>query len=194
MDQNDLIISCGALEKPLQQALNSMGKKNQVRYLDALLHLKPQLLGQKIREEVDEAESRGKKAKLLFGKCADDMDGLCKSLQVPYTQCENCYHMFLGKRYQQLLSEEIGTYFLEPYLCNHFERLVIKGLKLDQHPKLKQMMFQHYRRAVYIDYEGTGLTPAAHRAARYLELPLHLETADSQALLRVLVKMRLSSH
>ncbi|MCB2189047.1 MAG: DUF1638 domain-containing protein [Deltaproteobacteria bacterium] len=191
MENNKVIIACEALKKRLTQALQKIGHKGEVRFLDAALHLRPRLLHQRISQEVTRTEKGGGKSMLLFGNCIVDMKSLSESLRVPYTGCENCYHMFLGNRYQELLNQESGTYFLERYLCENFHRLVIEALKFDQHPQIKDLMFKHYRRAVYIDYEGAGLTEAARQVADYLGLPLELETADPAVFAEVLVKMGL---
>ena len=53
----------------------------------------------------------------------------------------------------------------------HFDRLVIRGLKLDRHPQLLQDFFGHYRRVIYLaQQEDEQLQGAARRAANYLGL------------------------
>ena len=66
---------------------------------------------------------------------------------------------------------EPGTFYLTDFLVRHFDRLVVRGLKLDRHPQLLQEFFGHYRLVVYLaQQDDEQLQLAARRAADYLGL------------------------
>ena len=58
---------------------------------------------------------------------------------------------FAGKdAFSKLSEEEPGTFYLTDFLTKNFERLVVRGLKLDQYPELIEMFFGNYKRVVYL--------------------------------------------
>ena len=57
----------------------------------------------------------------------------------------------------------------------HFDRLVIEDLKLNTHPTLRDTLFAHYTRVVYLaQTEDASLVAGAQRAADQLALPLEV--------------------
>ena len=68
-----------------------------------------------------------------------------------------------------------GTFYLTDFLVRHFDRLVIEDLKLNTHPTLRDTLFAHYTRVVYLaQTEDTALVAGAQRAANQLTLPLEV--------------------
>ena len=56
-------------------------------------------------------------------------------------------------------------------MVRHFERLVMKGMGLRQHPQLRDMYFGNYKRVLYIaQTEDPALQEKAFAAAGVLEL------------------------
>lgn len=41
------------------------------------------------------------------------------------------------------MKEEPGTYILTDYLVQAWDKFIVRGLKLDKHPKLAELMFGH---------------------------------------------------
>ena len=59
--------------------------------------------------------------------------------------------MFLGKvEFDAEMETALGTFFLTDYMVRHFERIVMKGMGIRQHPELRNMYFGHYTRVLYI--------------------------------------------
>jgi|TARA_A100001015_G_scaffold267692_1_gene317923 hypothetical protein len=74
-----------------------------------------------------------------------------------------------------LADAEPGTFYLTDFLVRHFDRLVMRDLKLDSHPELKDMIFGHYRKVVYLaQVPNEALRDAAAVAADRLGLPLEI--------------------
>jgi hypothetical protein len=63
-------------------------------------------------------------------------------------------------------------------LVEHFDRIMIKGLKLDRHPELRDQYFAHYTRVIYLSQrQDTELEAKAKVAAEFLGLEFrHLHT------------------
>ena len=87
----------------------------------------------------------------------------------------HCYEMFLGKpEFDAEMETALGTFFLTDYMVRHFERIVMKGMGLRQHPQLRDMYFAHYTRVLYIaQTESESLQEKARQAA--IELGLDYE-------------------
>ena len=63
------------------------------------------------------------------------------------------------------------TFYLTDFLCRHFDRLVVQGLKLDVHPELLPMYFGNYRRVVYLSQtDDPALVERGRAAAAFLGL------------------------
>jgi hypothetical protein len=94
--------------------------------------------------------------------------------QIERVQGAHCYAMFSQGRFDTLLDEEPGTFFLTDFLVRAFHGTVIKGLGLDRYPELKDEYFRHYQRVVYLAQkpDATLLTKAQHIAADFFGLPL----------------------
>ena len=70
-----------------------------------------------------------------------------------------------------MADECAGTFYLTDFLAQHFERLVIRGLKLDLHPELHQDYFGNYERVVYLSQRrDEQILAAARNAAERLGL------------------------
>ena len=80
--------------------------------------------------------------------------------------------MFLGKpEFDAEMETALGTFFLTDYMVRHFERIVMKGMGLRQHPQLRDMYFAHYTRVLYIaQTESESLQEKAREAATELGL------------------------
>ncbi|GAB4255577.1 MAG: DUF1638 domain-containing protein [Deferrisomatales bacterium] len=167
-----VFIACAALEEDLRAALGDMGVQGTVVPLRAALHLDTRALSAELDRVLAQECADGAEVAVIYGRCTPDIDEICSSHGVRRLPVENCYHLYLGDRYERHLRQDPGTYFLTDFLADNFEELCIRGLGLDRHPKLKPLLFRHYRRAVFIDTCGTGVTAAAKRAAGYLGLPL----------------------
>ena len=70
---------------------------------------------------------------------------------------------------------EPRSFYLTDFLCRHFERFVIKGLRLDEHPELLPDYFGNYRRLVFLaQTDDPALVGRAREAAAYLGLELEI--------------------
>jgi hypothetical protein len=98
--------------------------------------------------------------------------------------------MFLGsERFNKLLDENAGTYFLEKELLMNFKDCCMEPLELYD-DELREMYFKHYQRLLYVRQPSDpDLLPEATELARFLGLVLEVEDADYSQLERELVKL-----
>ena len=69
------------------------------------------------------------------------------------------------------MNQELGTFFLTDYMVRHFERIVMKGMGLRDHPRLRDIYFAHYRRILYIArIDGAALVEKVRQAAAKFQL------------------------
>ena len=67
--------------------------------------------------------------------------------------------------FAELAEEEVGSFYLTDFLTRHFERLIIKGLRIDRHPELLPLYFGNYKRVVYLAQTHAPRQIAAAREA-----------------------------
>jgi hypothetical protein len=83
--------------------------------------------------------------------------------------------MYANGRFDNLMAQAMGTFFLTDYLVRSFDHLVIEGLGLDRHPELRNDYFANYTRVVYLaQRHDVELRQKAEAAARAIGLPLEI--------------------
>lgn len=170
-----LVIACGALSHEIQhlKTLNNWAHLH-VRCLDADLHNRPQLIPGKLEQAILKNRDQYDHMFAAYADCGTggDIDRVLDKYGIERLPGAHCYSVFAGEsRFTALAEAEPGTFYLTDFLARHFERLIVRGLKLDRHPQLRDAFFGHYRRVVYLSQQANddALT-MAHKAADYLEL------------------------
>ncbi|MFQ5420213.1 MAG: DUF1638 domain-containing protein, partial [Anaerolineae bacterium] len=86
------------------------------------------------------------------------------------------------------LKQEPGTFILTDYLIRAWDNFVVRGLKIDKHPKLKNLLFHQYKRLLYFSQvEDEKLLAKAEEIAAWLEIPLTVQQVGYGDLERRLV-------
>ncbi|HKC18158.1 MAG TPA: DUF1638 domain-containing protein, partial [Candidatus Dormibacteraeota bacterium] len=87
------------------------------------------------------------------------------------------YEVFAGeKRFEEIAQQRPATFFLTDWLVRNFDRAVIRGLGLDRHPELREMLFTNYEGLLFLrQVPNRRLAEKAQLIADYLELPLEIE-------------------
>jgi hypothetical protein len=100
------------------------------------------------------------------------LDKVLREYGVERLSGAHCYEFFAGSAvFHELVEAETGTFYLTDFLAQHFERLIKKGLGLDEHPELIPMYFGDYTRLVYLSQsDSPELAVLAERHAQYLDL------------------------
>ncbi len=152
--KNNLIIACGALS----YELNLLKKLNKwehltIQCLDAKLHNTPKLIPGKVKEKLDAMNDDYDGVFIAYADCGTGglLDALLEPYNVERLPGAHCYEFFSGQEiFEELCTNEMGTFYLTDFLVKHFDRLVIKGLGLDKHPELQKEYFRNYKKVVYL--------------------------------------------
>lgn len=126
----------------------------------------------------------------MYGDCFPGIDDVCDHYGVEKLSGHYCYEVLLGtERFQQLVDEIPGTYFLEKDLILNFEKYCSVPLGLDD-DEIREYYFQHYSRLVYVLQPGDhDLLPKAKEIAEFLGLSLEIVEADYSYLEKELIEL-----
>jgi hypothetical protein len=170
------VIACGALSRHVREIAARRGWPVAVRPLPAMLHNRPQMITLLAERAVVSALRSGHTPALAYADCGTygGLDDLCARYGVRRLSGLHCYDVFAGpSRVASMFRAEPGTYVLTDFLLRSFDRSVLAGLGLDQHPELWADYFGHYRRLVWLAQEPSpALTAEAERVAAMFGLPL----------------------
>lgn len=173
-----LLVACGALAREVISARDRNGWDAAVLALPALLHNKPAEIPAAVKRRIAAAGGGYSPVVVVYGDCGTG-GGLARlladrgwlGLAAPH-----CYAAYAGRAaFDELMREQLGTFFLTDYLVGSFDHLVIEALGLDRYPQLRDDYFGRYRRVVYLQQRrDPGLVERAREAAAVLDLPLQI--------------------
>jgi len=185
------IIAC-AVFKPAIEYLQLEKRYANLRltYLPSRLHLRPQELKNSLLREVTKAQKRNERVICLYGECFPDIGDFCKQHAAVKVPGFYCYEMLIGsERFNRLITEMAGTYFLEEDLIINFEEYCVRPLEL-QDEEMRKYCFERYKRLLYIRQPSDpDLIPKASELARFLGLSLDISDADYSHLEKNLIKL-----
>ena len=175
-----LIIACGALAQEIVQLQKLNGWNHlHLKCLDAELHNRPHLIAGKLREKIAQHRNEYNNIFVAYADCGSggEIDRVLEDENIERLPGAHCYSFFAGEqRFKEISEQELGSFYLTDFLAKHFQRLVIKGLKLDQHPELRDQYFGNYTRVVYLSQEDNpSLRSLAKNAALFLGLDFEHE-------------------
>lgn len=185
------LIACGVFRSALEYLnLEKRHPALQVTFLPSNLHLHPQKLKDTLSNEIGDAKARNERTLCLYGNCFPDFRDFCSHHGAEKVVGQHCFQMLLGgKRYEDIIKEMVGTYFLERDLILHFEKYCLEPLALRE-DEIRRALFKNYRRVIYIKQPSDpDLVPQAEELARFLGLPLEIREADYSYLKQTLVNL-----
>jgi Protein of unknown function (DUF1638) len=199
------VIACTALKPELDRLLESVPELAEVIYLDAALHIHPQNMLERLREEISPLGAKVDAVFLGYGYC-QSLKGLDEEFDFPVIlpQVDDCIALLLTpERYAAEVRQEVGTWFMPPGWSEIGAQMVIKELKLDRAVKygkdpmeLARRLFTHYRRGLFIDTGVEGRDAFLEKARSFCKdfnLALETTTADTDLLATWLEKARTMS-
>lgn len=187
-----MIVACGALAREILAVIRLNGWTHMdLECLPARLHNRPERIPEAVRARIRAARARGYAGvKVLYAECGAGwrLDAVCAEEGAERMPGPNCYALFDGfERHTERMPREIGALYLTDFLTRQFDALVWRGLGLDRHPELIEMLFGHYDRLVYLaQTEDKELETQALRAALALGLPFERRFTGYGDLARVL--------
>ncbi len=169
------LVVCGALAREVLTLRQNHGWDADVLAVPSLLHNHPERIPEAVQRRIRDLRSRYDRVIVVYGDCGTGglLDAMLAAEGVERLSGPHCYEMYADGRYESLMAEAPGTYFLTDYLVRSFDHLVIEGMGLDRHPELRSAYFGNYTRAVYLaQQDDPQLRALAERAAQRLGLPL----------------------
>lgn len=189
------LIACGALAREVLAIKASHGWDAEVLGVPALLHMRPGRIPAAVRARIAEARTRCDRVVVVYGDCGTGgmLDRALAAEGVERIAGPHCFEMYANGQpgaFEQLMDEQLGTFFLTDYLVQSFDHLVVEELGLDRFPSLRDDYFGNYTRAVYLaQTDNPELLGRARWAADYLRLPLEIRPTGYGALESRLVEI-----
>jgi hypothetical protein len=168
-----LIIACGALAREVRAVADQLPSFT-LRCFPATLHNTPERVVPAVTTILDETVGQYDRTILALGDCGTGgaLDRLCTARDVQRLPGAHCYAFFAGVTdFDDMMSEEMGTFFLTDFLARQFDSMVMRPLGLDRKPELRDMYFGNYKRLVFLSQtEDADLLARAQAAAVALDL------------------------
>ncbi|MFQ5660955.1 MAG: DUF1638 domain-containing protein [Gammaproteobacteria bacterium] len=173
-----LFLACSALSKDVRAIIHKYGWDADFRPVDSRHHLYPSRIEREVEAHLNETDGLYERRVVVYGHCgAQNLDAILARHEGAVRPVgPHCYEMYGGDDFRKAVKEEPGTYILTDYLIHAWNKLIVKGLKLDKHPKLTELMFAHYRRMIYYsqDKDNAKLLSMAREIADSLGLELQV--------------------
>ena len=170
-----LILACGALAKEILFLQEQIGADFDLQCLPAGYHNFPDKIVPSLEKELARTYDSYDEILIGYGDCGTG-GGLDRFL-VDYPKARrlpgaHCYAFFAGlEKFDSMMEEELGSFFLTDYLVRHFKTLIIKGFGIERYPSPKEMYFEHYKRLIYLVQDPKqNLSEQAKAAAEFLGL------------------------
>ena len=168
-----LVIACGALARELGEIASGLDGLD-FECLPARLHNRPEQIPDAVRRRIREARDDYDTILVGYMDCGTGglLDRVCEEEGVHRLPGAHCYELYAGAgTFADLQESELGTFYLTDYLVRHFDRLILQGLGIAEHPELRDAYFGNYTRVVHLVQEpDRELDAAARRAAASLGL------------------------
>ena len=173
-----LILACGALAEEILTLLdcNKLKHKIKIQCLPASLHNTPQKIPMEVDKFLAKNLNNYQKIFVAYGDCGTGglLDRVLNKYKIERLTGAHCYQFLAStKIFKQLISDNIGSFFVTDYLLKNFNRLVWQSLGLDKYPELKDSYFANYSHLVYLSQSNDdNLTNKAKVIAKKLQLQL----------------------
>ena len=169
---------CGALGREVKEIVDRRGWDVDFYGVSALLHLYPSRIVEELREKLHALRPRYENLVVVYGDCGTTgkLEPLLEEVGAVRLRGPHCYEMFAGAElFEKVSDERPGTFFLTDWLVRNFDRAVVRGLGLDRHPELKEMLFGNYEAVLYLrQVPNPRLAEKAETISMYLGLPLEV--------------------
>jgi len=178
VERRTALVICGALGAEVKKIVDKRGWDVDVYGVSALLHLYPARIVDEIRERLRALRPDYDNLVVVYGECGmtGKLEAVLEEFGAVRLPGPHCYEMYAGaERFAEIADTRPATFFLTDWLVRNFDRAVKKGLGLDRHPELKQMLFGNYESVLYLRQASNPiLAEKADAVAAYLELPLEV--------------------
>ncbi|MEM9144710.1 MAG: DUF1638 domain-containing protein [Pseudomonadota bacterium] len=171
------LIACGALAREVLALQQANGWEwMRLTCLPAKLHNAPERIPDAVRRRIREVRDEGARAVfVLYADCGTGglLDRVCEEEGATRIPGPHCYSFFAGNEAfaETAEEEDLTAFFLTDFLARQFDTLIWRGLGLNRHPDMRDMLFGHYTKLVYlVQAEDPVLDARAEEAAHRLGL------------------------
>ncbi len=187
MDKPISFIVCGVFRPEIKALQEKRLLDFPIKYLDSNLHMKPEVLCNRLAKLLDKRANEDKKVLLTYGECHAHMIDQESEENVIRLEGVNCIEIFLGtEKYRQLLKEK--AFFLLPEWVLRWKKIISKILDLDSKSTIEIIKDSHSK-FVYID---TGVLPIPEKeikeCSKYFDLPYEILNISLDNFLNLLNK------
>ncbi|MEZ5245378.1 MAG: DUF1638 domain-containing protein [Acidimicrobiales bacterium] len=175
-----LILACGALAREIRDIarLHELGNVT-LECIPAALHMTPDLIAPAVRRRLERHQGAFDRILVGYADCGTGghLVDLCREFTTGTTIVEmmpgaHCYQFFTGNEaFLEMHDDDPTAFYLTDYLVKHFERLIIGGLGIAEHPELQAMYFGNYTKLIHLaQTDDPTLDDKARAAAARLDL------------------------
>lgn len=170
-----LVIACGALAREIValKCLNGWAHLD-LHCLPAKLHLWPDRIPAAVAAAVTAARPRYDRIFVAYADCGTGgrLQARCAELGVEMIAGPHCYSFFDGNAaFADRGDAEMTAFYLTDFLVRQFDAFVWQPMGLDRHPELREVIFAHYERLIYLaQTDDPRLDAEAARCAARLDL------------------------
>lgn len=171
-------IVCGALAREVLALNEKHNWDADVFALPVLLHNEPDRIPPAVQKRIQQTRGKYERLIVVYGDCgtSGSLDRLLAQEGVERIAGPHCYEMYANGSFQEIMGEQLGTFFLTDYLVGSFDHLVLEGLGIERNPELRDDYFKNYTRVVYLaQRDDPILQRRAKWAADRLGLPLEIK-------------------
>lgn len=186
------LIICGALAHEVLAIIKKHQWDVKIVAVPAIDHAFPQRIAPDVEKRICELKAQFERLIVVFGDCGTGgtLDVVLDKYGVERLEGMHCYEWYGGKQYDDLMEEELGTYFLTDFMVRTFKGMILKSMGLDKYPQLRDEYFKHYKRIVYlVQKPDPVLIEKAKAAANFLGLPLEVRATGYNRLEKQLVTL-----
>lgn len=169
-----IFISCAALGREVRGIIKKHGWNADFLAIDGRLHLFPKRIGETVEGYLKQTDGRYGRRIVVYGHCGvTNLDDILEEHNAIRPPGPHCYEMYGNELFAQMIKEEPATYFLTDYLVQAWDKFVVRGLKIDEQPGMREILFRHFKRVAYFSQEeNETLAAQAQAIADWMGLPL----------------------
>ena len=170
-----LVLACGAIAREVLAIVKlNRWTHVDVRCLPAKLHSRPERIPAAVDAKLTELAGRYEQVFVAYADCGTGgaLEPVLERHGVERLPGAHCYGFLAGNdAWDAMQEDEPATYYLTDFLARHFDAIVVRPYKLEQHPELLPMMFGNYKRLIYLaQTDNDDLRQRAKAAAAFLGL------------------------
>ncbi len=147
------MIACGALAREVIDIVERNALTNlDVQCLPAQLHHRPALIPDALEKVLHNSQGMYSATYVAYGDCgtAGGIDRVLEKYGVLRIAGPHCFSFFEGNQRFEENDDDVTSFFLTDFFCQHFDKFMWQQLGLDKHPSMVEFVFGNYQKVVYI--------------------------------------------